>query len=101
MLAGAGLKLQTLGPVFRTGEISGAVGPHHELVGMIGINRLGQQAVVEVHVPAGIFGITHQHRHAGGVGLHGDVKSREQAPVGDDHADHHQAGGQDRLGEQY
>ena len=100
MFAGPLLELQAVGPVFGAGEKSGAVGPDRELVGMIGINRLGQQAVVEVHVPAGIFGIAHQHGHAGGVGLHAGVERGDQAPVGDQNADDHQPGGEDDLRQQ-
>ena len=100
VLAGAGLELQAVGPVFGAGEKSGVVGPDHELVRMIGINRFGQQAVVEVNMPAGVVGVAHEHGHAGGVGLHAGVESGEQARVGDHHADHDQTGGEDHLREQ-
>ena len=101
VLAGTRLKLQALGPVFGASEKSGAIGPDHELVRMIGINRLGQKAVVKVYVAAAVVCVAHQYGHAGGMGLHGDIECGEQPPVGDDHADHHQASGEDRLGEQY
>ena len=70
MLVRSGLQFEPVGPVFRARQHSAAVGPDRELVGMIGVDRFGQQAVVEVNVAVGVFGVAHQGGHAHGVSLH-------------------------------